>query len=168
MLVQLAGYSPFCTGELTSPTAAMIGSIGYHNQAASFLVLCGGCGLLFGVGKKGRSALFIIPCSLLVLGIAMRTGCRGAFLGMGLGFSAMSAAECGTLQKTCIAQDALVNRPAGARYRSGVHPRFAAYVLGRRAGSFLRIALSPDHVENCVASFSEPSTHRPGGRNLHQ
>ncbi len=41
MIFQHAGITPF-SAETSTPGAAMIGTIGYHNQAASFLFICAG------------------------------------------------------------------------------------------------------------------------------
>ncbi|NCD34172.1 MAG: O-antigen ligase domain-containing protein [Spartobacteria bacterium] len=71
----------FLTSTGTADAASMIGTIGYHNHAASFLFLAAGVSWFYPWERGGRPSFVILLTGLMMAGTATATGCRGAFFG---------------------------------------------------------------------------------------
>lgn len=87
MMLQLGGFDPLfaaVTAEMVYQPGRMIGTIGYHNQAADFLALCLPAIFLIRLAAWARWAL-----SAALLAVIAMTASRGAMAGSVVAFTAL-------------------------------------------------------------------------------
>jgi O-antigen ligase len=142
MGLQYAGLDPFfsaTTEDLKWPSERMVGTIGYHNQAAEFLGLGSTAFLLI----AGGGVLGLVGGGLSLLGIGL-TACRTALLAAcaGLGVSRLSV------------MGSLGGQTQGRRRSLAASMLFAVVVIAAVVGT--------SHARNRWLSIFERGTWAPG------